>query len=338
MQKGAHMNKHTEFSCGDFHGRCSNRACTPAGGTSTVFHFSDGYGRMTQQTVFDGVDLIFNDFHTKQGFGAEQTMSGYVELNHCLYGCYCGMFNGRYLEVGCRDFSLNDKAYAMTGSRFLLGGYFGISLRICVARASCSLRTFLGKDAPDLAEVFSSLLEIRPAVVIHNNSHIQHIFTELYDVPCSNQRLYYRLKTAELFLQLAEFASDRYVSAQPYCRGRCTGIVREIESLMLLDLSRQPDMEDICRRFHLSKTSLLKYFTAVFGETPAAHLRRRRMETAALLLLTTDRQINDIASAVGYQNPSKFASGFYRWYGAPPSAFRKGVYGAYGSDQLSVCS
>ena len=94
---------------------------------------------------------------------------------------------------------------------------------------------------------------------------------------------------------------------------------------MTQDLRVHLPLEQLALQYQMSETTLKKNFQKVFGESPYAYLRRRRMEAAALLLQTTQKSIGEIAQEVGYQNPSKFSQAFSALYGVSPSEYKKGV-------------
>ena len=77
------------------------------------------------------------------------------------------------------------------------------------------------------------------------------------------------------------------------------------------------DARDIAARLGVSAATLNGYFTRVYGQTIAEHLRRLRMEHAAELL-QRGTTVADAAVQVGYANPSKFAAAFKRAFGATP--------------------
>jgi AraC-like DNA-binding protein len=70
-----------------------------------------------------------------------------------------------------------------------------------------------------------------------------------------------------------------------------------------------------------------RHFRAVTGESPAAWLRRRRLERARLLLESSRLSVAEIAFEVGFSSVSHFVHTFRQEYGAPPHAFRK-AFGA----------
>ena len=82
----------------------------------------------------------------------------------------------------------------------------------------------------------------------------------------------------------------------------------------LLALSRQVGINDF---------KLKKGFKEIFGTTVFKYLFEERMERAKTLLLADNLCISEIATIVGYQNPSHFTNAFKRRFGYNPSDFRK---------------
>lgn len=81
-------------------------------------------------------------------------------------------------------------------------------------------------------------------------------------------------------------------------------------------------VEQLARAAGLSRAHFSREFKSAFGETPHAYLLTRRLERAASLLRSTDRQILDICLSVGLRSPGSFTTSFTRMYGMPPAAYR----------------
>ena len=75
--------------------------------------------------------------------------------------------------------------------------------------------------------------------------------------------------------------------------------------------------------YGISKFRIVREFTAAFGSSPVAYLNSCRLETAARLLLETDRRIGEIGSMVGFDNTNHFIRLFSRRYHATPGAWRR---------------
>ena len=59
------------------------------------------------------------------------------------------------------------------------------------------------------------------------------------------------------------------------------------------------------------------------SETPLAHLRTVRLQRAMRLLVESDRTLEQVASAVGYQDAFSFSKAFKRDVGLSPGDFRR---------------
>lgn len=68
---------------------------------------------------------------------------------------------------------------------------------------------------------------------------------------------------------------------------------------------------------------LARVFRARFGCTPAAYVRRLRLEAAARALATTPRSIAEIALACAFADQSHLTRAFRQAYGVSPALFRE---------------
>lgn len=69
---------------------------------------------------------------------------------------------------------------------------------------------------------------------------------------------------------------------------------------------------------NLAPHHFLRAFKAVVGETPHAHLTRRRVERAHSLL-QGGRPVGPVALEVGFASPTSFTAAYKQRYGMPPS-------------------
>ena len=79
---------------------------------------------------------------------------------------------------------------------------------------------------------------------------------------------------------------------------------------------------DLAAHLHLSRFHLDRIVSSVCGEPPARFRRRVLLERAAYRLLTSDKNVLDIAVEAGYSSHEAFTRAFRRAYGSAPAAFR----------------
>lgn len=89
-------------------------------------------------------------------------------------------------------------------------------------------------------------------------------------------------------------------------------------------LGAELKLETLAGVAHFSPWHFHRLFAALVGETLADHVRRRRLETAAGLLLSRCRKVSDIALEVGFSSTEILSRGFRQHFGMSPSAWRKG--------------
>jgi AraC-like DNA-binding protein len=84
-------------------------------------------------------------------------------------------------------------------------------------------------------------------------------------------------------------------------------------------------MDDLVRHCHASESTLLRTFRREIGVSPIAYVRRRRLEQSLQLLESGRYGVTEVATRVGYENPSAFAAAFRQQFGVAPSSARSAV-------------
>ena len=107
------------------------------------------------------------------------------------------------------------------------------------------------------------------------------------------------------------------------CPARQVECVREVETLVLQDLSVRRPARELADHFGLSESGFKLYCQNVLGEGYLAYFRRRRLERAAELLRTTPQRVQDIAARVGYESQGRFAQAFYDQFRLTPLEYRR---------------
>jgi AraC-like DNA-binding protein len=71
-----------------------------------------------------------------------------------------------------------------------------------------------------------------------------------------------------------------------------------------------------------SESTLLRIFRRELGSTPADYWRTRKLDEALVLLRSGRRSVAEVATEIGYTNPTAFGHAFRQRFGGPPSSFR----------------
>ena len=100
-------------------------------------------------------------------------------------------------------------------------------------------------------------------------------------------------------------------------------VLQELREYLDTAYGEHISLDSLAARFSVSKYHLQRSFKRCFGQTPADYLTAVRMANAKRLLRTTDRSINDVAAAVGFETASHFISAFRKREEITPRKYRK---------------
>ena len=129
--------------------------------------------------------------------------------------------------------------------------------------------------------------------------------------------------------QAAVEVARHFASRQPAGQGAGGEPALQDEALARLrafvmeDLANPPTVADMARHLDVSTRTLRRHFAEQLRTSPVRWLRDIRLDRARQLLRQTNLQIEEIAAAVGYDDPSYFARQCRRWLGATPSGMRR---------------
>ncbi len=82
-------------------------------------------------------------------------------------------------------------------------------------------------------------------------------------------------------------------------------------------------LENLAAIAHFSAYHFHRVFLGMVGESLMAHVRRLRLERAAMRLKHTDRPVTQIAFEAGYETHEAFTRAFHVLFGEPPTRFRE---------------
>ena len=100
-------------------------------------------------------------------------------------------------------------------------------------------------------------------------------------------------------------------------------IIRHVHDELTNNLAERVTIEELSRKYLMNTTTLKRCFKQVYGETIAAHMKKHRMEEAALRLKKTTKDVSAIAKAVGFESPSRFCAVFRETFGQSPGEYRR---------------
>jgi AraC-like DNA-binding protein len=103
-------------------------------------------------------------------------------------------------------------------------------------------------------------------------------------------------------------------------------IIRMLK-IMDANLANPVRMKDIAAAAGLSRSSFSRVFLRSVGESPGRYLRRRRIELAQSLMLSTRKSLAEIALECGLSDQAHLTKSFRRVVGISPGAWRRSRQG-----------
>ncbi len=102
-------------------------------------------------------------------------------------------------------------------------------------------------------------------------------------------------------------------------------LIREIKEYIDLHYTDDFSLSNYEDLFHISKYRLCHDFSKFYNISPLKYVNDCRLKNAKKMLLTTDYNIHEISSMVGYENPVHFLNLFKKKYNITPKNFRQKV-------------
>jgi len=88
------------------------------------------------------------------------------------------------------------------------------------------------------------------------------------------------------------------------------------------NFSQKISIDYICRKFYISKSTFLRNFKKIVGQTPYSYISELRLKKSKYLLKETNKSITTIAVECGYFDASHFERNFLKKEKISPSQFR----------------
>lgn len=282
-----------------------------------------GKGIMTSFEIFQGIEILYNDFHTGLCFSGKIPTSDLMEINHCRQGRFeCEFNNGScaYLEEG--DLAVNMMSNKTKNAYFPLEHYYGVSVFIDIEQANKSISSVLSDISIDLYALRDKLCPGNQCFIMRATDSIEHIFSELYTVPDKVKFGYFKLKVLELLLFLS-IVDVAVLEERKYFQKSHVDIIKTIKEHMTEHLDSHFTLEELSAHFGIPLTAMKLCFKGVYGTSIYSYMRSYRMQAAAALLCRSSDSISAIAGKVGYVNASKFSLAFKNVIGLSPLEYRK---------------
>lgn len=274
--------------------------------------------------LYPGIELSYNYFLADRFHFHHHHKGSVLSVDHCRRGRIgWEMRGGLSLYFGSGDLSFHATDKCSDSIITLPLGYYeglSVSLDPVVLKEQCpSLLSEAGVDAAALCRKFCGAKE---TAALPASARIEHIFSEVYDLPDGMKLPYLKLKCQELLMFLSMTEADASRPLDPY-HSEQVAVIRRIHDQITGDLTRRYTISELARQHHINSAALKEIFKSVYGMPVASYMKQYRITRAAALLRESGDSIAVVARAVGYESQSKFTAAFKDIMKILPTDYRR---------------
>lgn len=233
----------------------------------------------------------------------------------------CEGFCLLYTESGQGMLSPNDGEELPLYSRQLI--WIPCSLGFCIHETSPHWNHYLiyfgGRESTYFHSLFLQIQAHRKGIPLSAQSRLPNILQSLNKTGQAS----FAQPMGQLFL-----ATSLLTEALSHIRHDaevidCPPYLMEIRRVLDEEYSYPYSLDMLEQRFHVNKFRIAREFSQYFHESPIAYLTARRIQAAKNLLISTNKQIQEISQEVGYSSPTLFIRGFKKAEQVTPQEYRK---------------
>lgn len=291
----------------------------------TVYRAKNETGELTitEHKVFPGIWLVYKDAHIRKFEYPAAYPSGLLEITHCREGRFEYDAGEQFFYLGKGDLAIHESKGERAAVNCPTRHYHGISVIIDPAAAPHCLSCILEDVNVKPSMLLTKFCRENPYYIMRSTPRLEHIFSELYSVPEHMKMGYFKIKVLELLLFLSGLELDLDQMERRACSKTQVELAKRVCGFLDANMDKRFTIEQLAAQFYVSPAQLKKCFYSVYDESVYAYIRTYKMQSAAVLLRTTDQTVAEIAGAVGYDNSSKFAKAFRDIVGMSPAEYRR---------------
>ena len=283
----------------------------------------EGTGICMDYSLFSGIDLIFMDFNCSHTFREPMVNRDILDIRHYRQGRVEFEFqNQKVFHMRENEFCINTLANMPASYSFPFEKCSGVSLvidRDSIDSSTIHQFSLYGIDIRNLGEHLE--LDIH-WYICKTPENLHHIFDELYEAKGKESATYFRIKILELLYHVQKLRSeDRYAAV--YYSKEHIEIVKRARKLLIGDLETKIPLESLIAGENISMVTFQAIFKQIYGDSPYTHLKKYKMNCAAVRLREGKESISEIAVSLGYSNASKFSKVFQDVFGLLPKDYRR---------------
>ena len=290
-----------------------------------------GEGVMTIYRVLPGVMICFSDMHM------EQCVSEFELKNDrkifCIDPCREGRIEmeekpGVFSIMQENELRLDNRENHKGTTYYPLKHYHGVSIFMEVVEVQKALDELFQGFSVSIENLRSRYCAEEKPYVIRGDKELESILSGFYQKNMAHPELaktkeYYQIKVVELLLYLNTMTVEDRKEVRPYYYKTQMEKIKGIHAQITGNPQTRFTIEELSSMYEIPLTTMKKCFKDVYGDSIYSYQKRYRMNLAANMLLQDKaKEIQEIASCLGYENPGKFSSAFRSVMGLSPVEYR----------------
>ena len=234
--------------------------------------------------------------------------------------CSLDCFLFLYTEEGCGKLLLDSQVYSLDANSFLLLDC-NQRFRIDIAIEPWNYMVAFASGSP--LAYYRRLFPKEHLSIIHTSpySDFRMNMERLFSLYPGN-RLPQKLIISDLLGHLTANCMAFLLNAAD-SSNHIPSYIEEMRMLFEQNFQELYTLDDLEKRFGVSKYRLCREFSTSYGISPLQYLNKRRIDVAKHLLLTTDHRIHEIGSMVGIDNTNHFITLFRKYTGNTPLEYKQ---------------
>ena len=227
-----------------------------------------GEGTMRRFEVAPGIQITYNDLKMDSCFRPIRFEKDFLQINHCLEGCYeCELEGGSVSFLGegdlCVDYLSKDRQVFL-GSRIPLKKYRGITVLLEMETAQQTLDQGFQQAHISLEQIKERLCSDGRSLIIKSKHEIDHIFSEFYSVDERIQVPYFWIKVIELLLFLSLLDGSAVCRPQQFSAD-ISKRTQDVYQYIIENPFTKDTIQDLACMFGLAESSLKRCFKSIAG-------------------------------------------------------------------------
>lgn len=276
--------------------------------------------------LFPGIEVAYITVHMDDfdfGIFERGRHKNYVSIHYCREGRIEQEVNQEFFYLMPGDCSIAIRNNAKKMFQLPLKHYHGISIGIDLGVENSLLISYLESIGLDPLEALQHICGGMSHIVLRSSEIAKKFFEELYAVDSIKRLDYLRIKIPELFYHMKHAKTESSYYDRNLVPRTQVEIVKAVSEYITQNLNGKISVKQLTNKFGVSDTHLQNAFKSVYGMPVISFIRTQKMQSAAQVLIHTNRTVDEIAEEFGYENESKFSAAFKKIIGDTPGVYRK---------------